>query len=321
MSPQRIDYYDSPDAPKANSLVPSVNVVVVNDAGEILLIRRTDNGNWAVPGGAIDLGESVAQAAVRETLEESGIECAITGIVGIYSDPRHVILYTSNGEARQEFSIVLTARPLSGQLTPGSESSDVRWVSPSELPGYAMDQSMRIRINDFLARKETPVRAESEYVRCGTLAYLAAYDVHRARVFGRCEPSTGIKPFTALVDQVMRTEPYASAKRVFWVVDNGASHRNWAAAARLSLMPSPTPPDGPACPRPRILAQPDRGLFLYRPAQAHGQRDRPGAGQLHGAGWHGDLERDRERPPGNSGVLCDRDGAFHGGLRGLRLHR
>jgi ADP-ribose pyrophosphatase YjhB (NUDIX family) len=92
MKPQRIDCYNSPNAPRANSLVPSVNVVVVNDAGEILLIRRTDNGNWAVPGGAIDLGESVAQAAVSETLEESGIECVITGIVGIHSDPRHVIL-------------------------------------------------------------------------------------------------------------------------------------------------------------------------------------------------------------------------------------
>src|SRR6202020_2741194 len=98
MSTQRIDYYDCPDAPKANSLVPAVNVVVVNHAGEILLIRRTDNGNWALPGGAIDLGESVAQAAVRETLEESGIECAVTGIVGIYSAHGHVIVYTSNGE-------------------------------------------------------------------------------------------------------------------------------------------------------------------------------------------------------------------------------
>ena len=78
------------------------------------------------------------------------------------------------------------------------------------------------------------MRSESEYHRHGTLAYLAAYDVHRARVFGRCEPSTGIKPFTALVDQVMSTQPYTSAKRVFWVVDNGASHRNWAAADRLS---------------------------------------------------------------------------------------
>ena len=157
MSPHRIDYYDSPDAPKANSLVPAVNVVVVNDAAEILLIRRTDNGNWALPGGAIDLGESVAQAAVRETLEESGIECAITGIVGIYSDPRHVILYTSNGEAWQEFSILLTAKLVGGQPTPSSESSEVRWVPTPEVLSYAMDPSMRIRINDFLTRKDSPM--------------------------------------------------------------------------------------------------------------------------------------------------------------------
>jgi ADP-ribose pyrophosphatase YjhB (NUDIX family) len=157
VSPRRIDYYDDPSAPKANSLVPSVNVVVVNDAGEILLIRRTDNDNWAVPGGAIDLGESVAQAAVRETREESGIECEISGIVGIYSDPKHVLLYTSNGEVRQEFSIVLTARPLSGQPTPSSESSEVRWVSVDTVPEYTMDRSMRIRINDFLAGKKSPV--------------------------------------------------------------------------------------------------------------------------------------------------------------------
>jgi ADP-ribose pyrophosphatase YjhB (NUDIX family) len=157
VSARRIDYYDDPDAPKANSLVPSVNVVVVNDADEILMIRRTDNDNWAVPGGAIDLGESVVQAAVRETREESGIECEITGIIGIYSDPKHVILYTSNGEARQEFSIVLTARPLSGQPTPSSESSEVRWVPVSEVRAYTMDRSMRIRINDYLDRKESPV--------------------------------------------------------------------------------------------------------------------------------------------------------------------
>ena len=107
---RRIDYYDDPAAPQANSLVPSVNVMVTNSAGEVLLIRRSDNDNWAVPGGAINLGESMVQAAVRETREETGIDCEVTGLVGIYTDPRHVILYTSNGEARQEFSIVLTAR-------------------------------------------------------------------------------------------------------------------------------------------------------------------------------------------------------------------
>jgi ADP-ribose pyrophosphatase YjhB (NUDIX family) len=154
---RRIDFYDDPDAPAASSLVPSVNVVVVNDGAEILMIRRTDNGNWAVPGGTVDLGESVVQAAVRETREESGIECEITGIVGIYSDPKHVILYTSNGEARQEFSIVLTASPLGGQPTPSPESSEVRWVPPAEMPAYAMDRSMRLRINDYLDHKESPV--------------------------------------------------------------------------------------------------------------------------------------------------------------------
>ena len=77
--------------------------------------------------------------------------------MGIYSDPKRVILYTSNGEARQEFSFVLTARPLGGQPTPSSESSEVRWVPESELPGYTMDRSMRIRINDFLSRSDSPV--------------------------------------------------------------------------------------------------------------------------------------------------------------------
>jgi ADP-ribose pyrophosphatase YjhB (NUDIX family) len=154
---RRIDYYDDPSAPEANSLVPSVNVVVVNDAGEILMIRRSDNDNWAIPGGAIDLGESVAQAAIRETKEESGIDCEITGLVGIYSDPKHVLLYTSNGEVRQEFSIVLTARPLGGTPTPSNESKEVHWVSPSDALGLTMDRSMRIRINDYLRGDSSPV--------------------------------------------------------------------------------------------------------------------------------------------------------------------
>lgn len=153
---RRIDYYDDPDAPAATRIVPSVNVVVTNDDGEILLIRRSDNDNWAVPGGAVDPGESVAEAAIRETREESGIDCQITGIVGVYSDPKHVILYTSDGEVRQEFSIVLTARPVGGQPTPSSETSEVRWVSAAELDDYAMDRSMRMRISHFLERGSGP---------------------------------------------------------------------------------------------------------------------------------------------------------------------
>ena len=148
---QRIDYYDDPDAPEANSLVPSVNVVVTNDAGEILLIKRSDNDNWALPGGAVDLGESVTQAGMREAKEETGIDCEITGLVGIYSDPRHVILYTSNGEVRQEFSIVLTAKAVGGQPTPSDESTYVRWVGPDAVETYPMDRSMSMRVRHYLS--------------------------------------------------------------------------------------------------------------------------------------------------------------------------
>jgi hypothetical protein len=76
-------------------------------------------------------------------------------------------------------------------------------------------------------------RVEHEYKRQGALAYLAAWDVHRARVFGRCESSTGIEPFDRPVEQVMTTEPYASARRVFWVVDSGSSHRGPGTEERL----------------------------------------------------------------------------------------
>lgn len=81
--------------------------------------------------------------------------------------------------------------------------------------------------------KARMMRVEHEYDRGGALAYLAAYDVHRARLFGRTEATTGIEPFGRLVEQVMTSEPYASAKRVFWVVDNGSSHRGQASVCRL----------------------------------------------------------------------------------------
>ena len=76
-------------------------------------------------------------------------------------------------------------------------------------------------------------RVEFEYERGGALQYLAAWDVQRGRVMGRCEATTGIEPFGRLVAQVMQEEPYRSAERVFWVVDNGSSHRGEAAARRL----------------------------------------------------------------------------------------
>ena len=82
-------------------------------------------------------------------------------------------------------------------------------------------------------RPGAPTRVEHEYQSRGALAYIAAWDVHRARIFGRCEPRTGIEPFHRLVDQVMQHQPYRSASRVFWIVDNGSSHRGEKATLRL----------------------------------------------------------------------------------------
>jgi hypothetical protein len=82
--------------------------------------------------------------------------------------------------------------------------------------------------------KARAMRVNHEYKRGGAVAYLAAYDMHQARVFGRCADSTGIVPFMALVEQIMTVEPYAAAQRVFWIVDNGSSHRGQAAIDRLA---------------------------------------------------------------------------------------
>jgi ADP-ribose pyrophosphatase YjhB (NUDIX family) len=153
---RRIDYHGEPGTPQATSIVPSVNVAVTNDTGQILLIRRSDNSNWALPGGAVDLGESLTQAAVRETREETGITCEITGLTGIYTDPRHILLYTSNGEARQEFSIVLTARATGGQPAPSSETSEVRWAAMDDLGTYEMDPSMRLRVQHYAEHRDRP---------------------------------------------------------------------------------------------------------------------------------------------------------------------
>jgi len=91
-----------------------------------------------------------------------------------------------------------------------------------------------------------PMRVEHEYARRGAWAYLAALDVHRAKVFGRCEARTGIAPFERLVDQVMCQPPYNEARRVFWIMDNGSSHRGQAAVRRLTqAYPRLIPVHGP----------------------------------------------------------------------------
>jgi ADP-ribose pyrophosphatase YjhB (NUDIX family) len=106
----RIDHFNNPDAPKANSVVPSTTAIVTDSEGRILLVHRVDNGLWTLPGGGMELGESIEDCAVREVKEETGLEVEITALVRIYTNPNHVIEYT-DGEVRQQFSLCYHPAP------------------------------------------------------------------------------------------------------------------------------------------------------------------------------------------------------------------
>jgi ADP-ribose pyrophosphatase YjhB (NUDIX family) len=149
------DYYDDPLAPAANSLIVAVGAVVRNESGGVLMIQRTDNGFWALPGGAQEIGETPSEAAVREVYEETGINTQVTGLVGIYSDPRHVIAY-DDGEVRQEFSIVFHAQPIGGSPRTSSESSRVHWVTRAEIDSLQIHQSVQLRIQHALQDNPIP---------------------------------------------------------------------------------------------------------------------------------------------------------------------
>lgn len=145
----RIDYLHDPAAPPANSVVPSVVAMVRDENGRVLMIQRTDNSRWALPGGGHDVGESITNTVIREVREETGIEAEVIDLSGIYTDPGHVMLY-DDGEARQQFSMCFRARPVGGQLRTSDETKEVRWVDPADLASFDIHPTMRLRIEHAL---------------------------------------------------------------------------------------------------------------------------------------------------------------------------
>ncbi|RKT17586.1 ADP-ribose pyrophosphatase YjhB (NUDIX family) [Streptomyces sp. 1114.5] len=151
----RTEFYNDPNAPEPNRLVVAASAVVTDPEGRVLLQRRTDNGLYALPGGTMDLGESLPDTAVREVREETGLDVEITGLVGTYTDPRHVIAY-SDGEVRQQFNVCFTARITGGELRISDESTDLRFVAPSDIEGLPMHHTQRLRLQHFLERRAIP---------------------------------------------------------------------------------------------------------------------------------------------------------------------
>ena len=150
----RTDYYHQPGAPEANSLVPGASAIVA-DKGRILLLCRSDNGRWALPGGAMEVGESIAETITREVQEETGLDVEPERIVGVYTDPGHVFAF-DDGEVRQQFSMCFSTRLLGGQLRTSSETREVSFVPVSELDRLSVHPSMRMRIDHYLERRPVP---------------------------------------------------------------------------------------------------------------------------------------------------------------------
>ncbi|EWT06828.1 NUDIX hydrolase [Intrasporangium chromatireducens Q5-1] len=150
----RIDYIDDPNAPKANSVVPSVVAIVTDDQGRVLLIHKTDNNLWALPGGGHDIGESISDTVVREVKEETGYDVVVERVTGLYTNPRHVMAY-DDGEVRQQFSIAFRARLVGGEAKTSSESREVEWVPPTDLGRLDIHPSMRLRIHHALEDRES----------------------------------------------------------------------------------------------------------------------------------------------------------------------
>jgi 8-oxo-dGTP pyrophosphatase MutT (NUDIX family) len=132
------EYYQDPSAPPAHDVLPAAFAVVRNAAGAVLLVRRIDDGNWELPGGRIEVGETTRQAVIREVGEESGIAIELTTLSGIYSAPSHVLV-DPDGSIHQQLSLCFHALPADTADQPrpdGTETDAAAWYDPATAPTW-----------------------------------------------------------------------------------------------------------------------------------------------------------------------------------------
>ena len=135
---RRVHFHDG-TAPVAAVVAPSVFVAARDGRDRLLLVRRWDSGAWELPGGRVEVGESVLDAAVRETVEESGVLVRITGVVGLFTDPAHIVV-SGAGEVRQQFVLCLHAWVVQGNPVPDlRETIAASWFDPADVAELSVE--------------------------------------------------------------------------------------------------------------------------------------------------------------------------------------
>ena len=132
------------------------SAAIINDEGKVLLTRRLDNGQWCLPSGGMDAGESPSETAVREVFEETGLHVRVTRLVGVYSDPNQLVMYV-DGNKVQIVALHFEAEITGGTLGLSNETSDFGYFSLKEMEGMEMLGHHKKRIEDTLARKAEAV--------------------------------------------------------------------------------------------------------------------------------------------------------------------
>ncbi len=153
----RKDYFHDENAPEANSVRPAAAVAILNLKKELLMLHRKDNGKWTMPGGTLEFGESMTSCALREVLEESGLDVEIKDIIGTYTDPDVRVAY-SDGEVRQEFTILYYGEVKKYDVRLDDESSSYQWVTLDKLETLPLADSQRRRLRDIIQYLESGKR-------------------------------------------------------------------------------------------------------------------------------------------------------------------
>jgi 8-oxo-dGTP pyrophosphatase MutT (NUDIX family) len=150
-------YFGDPGAPVPNVVTPSAFVAVREQQGRLLLVRRCDSGAWELPGGRVDVGESAVRAAVREAAEETGVRIRITGLVGLFTDPAHIVAAASGDEVRQQFVVCFHGWAVWGRPHPdGDEVCDAAWFDPEDVESLTLEPGMRRLVRYALAGASEP---------------------------------------------------------------------------------------------------------------------------------------------------------------------